>query len=85
MVKRLCTPAEIMNTQTPKAGHLTKETFTALLHTVVLLVKDLFDNHKLNYVMLGRFHTDNLEARFSQYRMLSGTNYLLSIKEVIQK
>ena len=52
--------------------------------TLVLLVKDLLDNHKLKYVMLGRFQTDNLEARFGQYRMLSGTNYLVSVKQVIQ-
>ena len=67
---------KLRNSQTTKAGHLTKETFTALLHTVdthVLLVKDLLDNHKLNYVMLGKFQTDNLEAKFGQYRMLSGT------------
>ena len=78
---------KLWNTQTTKAGHLTKETFTALLHTVdtlVLLVKDLLDNNKLKYVILGRFQTNNLEARFGQYRMLSGTNYLVSVKEVIQ-
>ena len=78
---------KLWNAQTTKAGHLTKETFTALLHTIdtlVLLVKDLLDNHKLKYVMRGRFQTDNLEARFGQYRMLSGTNYLVSVKEVIQ-
>ena len=78
---------KLWNTQTTKAGHLTEEAFTVLFHTVdtlVLLVKDLLDNHKLKYVMLGRFQTDNLEARFGQYRMLSGTNYLVSVKEVIQ-
>ena len=34
--------------------------------------------------MLGKFKTDNLERRFDQYIMLSGTNYLVSVKEVIQ-
>ena len=41
MVARFCKLAEI----TTKAGHLTKERFTSLLHTVdTLLVKDLLDN-----------------------------------------
>ena len=70
-----------------KEGHLTKETFTALTHTVdtlILLIKDLLEQHKFNYVLLGKFQTDNLEARFGQYRMLSGSNYLVSVNEVLQ-
>ena len=34
--------------------------------------------------MLGKFQTDNLEARFDQYRMLSVSNYLVSVNEVLQ-
>ena len=59
----------------------------ALFHTVdtlVRLVKDLLDNHKLNCAMLGKFQNDNLEARFGQYIMFSGTNYLVSVKDLIQ-
>ena len=70
-----------------KSGHLTKETFTALSHTVdtlVMLVKELLQVHKLRYVMLGKFQTDNLEARFGQYRTMSGCNYLVSVNEVMQ-
>ena len=77
----------MQSTQKTKAGHLINETFSALLHTVdtlVLLVNYLLDNAKWNYVMLGRFQPDNLETRFGQYIMLSGTNYLMSVKEVIQ-
>ena len=51
------------------------------VETLVLLVKDLLDNHKLN---LKKFQTDNLEARFGQYIMLSDTNYIVSVKEIIQ-
>ena len=78
---------KLWNNQTTKAGHLTKETFTALSHTVetlVLLVKHLLQHHKLSYVLLGKFQTDNLEARFGQYRMMCGTNYLVTVKEVLQ-
>ena len=34
--------------------------------------------------MLGKFQTDNLDARFGQYRTMSGCNYLVSVNEVMQ-
>ena len=70
-----------------KEGHLSKETFVALTHTVdtlILLIKDLLEQQQFKYVLLGKFQTDNLEARFGQYRMLSGSNYLVSVNEVLQ-
>ena len=78
---------KLWNTKTEKQGHLSKETSTALIHTVdtlVLLVKYLLHHHKLQFVLLGKFQTDNLEARFGLYRMLSGSNYLVSVNEVLQ-
>ena len=53
-----------------KEGHLSKEAFVALTHTVdtlILLIKDLLEQQQFKYVLLGTFQTDNLEARFSQY------------------
>ena len=38
----------------------------------------------MSYVLLGKFQTDNLESRFENYRQLSGSNYLVSMKEVLQ-
>ena len=61
--------------------------FVALTHTVdtlLLLIKDLLEQQQFTYVMLGKFQTDNLEARFCQYRMLSGSSYLVSVNEVLQ-
>ena len=34
--------------------------------------------------MPGKFKTDNLEARFGQYRTMCGCNYLVSVNEVMQ-
>ena len=34
--------------------------------------------------MLRKFQTDNLEARFGQHRMMCRTNYLVTVKEVLQ-
>ena len=39
---------------------------------------------KLHYILTGKFQTDNLEARFGLYRMLSGSNYLVSVIEILQ-
>ena len=35
-------------------------------------------------VMFGKFQTDNLKARFGEYRTMSGCNYLVSVNEVRQ-
>ena len=34
--------------------------------------------------MTGRFQTDPLERRFSQYRQMSGGRFLISLKEVLK-
>ena len=46
---------------------LTNETYTALRHTVntmVCMLYKLLNCHTLDYVMLVKFQTDNLESRF---------------------
>ena len=66
---------------------LTNETYTALRHTVntmVCMLYELLNSHTLDYVMLGKFQTDNLESRFGQYRQLSGCDDLVSVAEVMQ-
>ena len=39
-------------------------------------------SHK--YVLLGKFQTDNLEHRFSQYKQMSGGNYNASVRQVME-
>ena len=56
-------------------GKLTKETFTALHHTTYAmfeLTNYCIDELKMQYILPGKFQTDNLEARFGQYRQLTG-------------
>ena len=46
---------------------LTNETYTAPRHTVntmVCMLYELLNSYTLDYVMLGKFQTDNLESRF---------------------
>ncbi|BFZ13694.1 hypothetical protein BsWGS_16733 [Bradybaena similaris] len=66
-----------------RGGKLTSETFSALTRTVNAVVQ--ISEYALNtlgieYVLLGKLQTDNLEARFSEYRQLSGANYLVSVQ-----
>jgi hypothetical protein len=39
---------------------------------------------KLQYVLLGKFQTDYLEFRFSQYRQMSGANYNVSVVQIME-
>jgi hypothetical protein len=71
--------------QKAREGRLTNETMFALKHTVgafVELVTYLFVERNVFYVLIGKFQTDCLEFRFSQYRRLSGTNYNVSVQEL---
>jgi len=71
--------------QKVRQGRLSNETLFALKHTVatfVELIKYLFDELHVSYVLTGKFQTDCLEFRFSQYRQLSGANYHVSVQEI---
>ena len=68
-------------------GCLTRETFSALLHTsnVLLEISEYCINDlKANYVLLGKFQTDCLEARFGMYRQLAGGQYDVSLRQVFE-
>ena len=65
---------------------LTNQTFDALILTyrsIADLCDDLFSDGYA-YIMTGRFQTDPLERRFSQYRQMSGGRFLISLKEVLK-
>jgi len=68
-------------------GKLSKETFTALWITCYGLreVADYcLSELGLNYVLLGKFETDSLEARFGQYRQRSAGKYNISLRQVYE-
>lgn len=69
------------------AGKLTMETYTAILQTsrgLLQVAEYLLKEYNYNYILLGKFQTDNLEARFGQYRQLSGGQYHVSIRQVFE-
>jgi len=68
-----------------RQGRLSNETLFALKHTVatfVELINYLFADLRVSYVLTGKFQTDCLEFRFSQYRQLSGANYHVSVQQL---
>ena len=70
-----------------RCGKLYRETAFAITHTSDTLIK-LCDylRQELNYdyVLLGKFQTDQLEARFGQYRQMSRSNYNISVTQILE-
>ena len=66
---------------------LTKEIFTALLHTTAALLEITdycLEELNANYVLLGKFQTDCSEARFGQYRQLAGGQHNVSLRQIYE-
>ncbi|XP_065298429.1 uncharacterized protein [Dermacentor albipictus] len=69
------------------SGTLTRETHAAIDHTTYALVeftKYCLEELKFSYVLLGKIQTDSLEERFGKYRMLAGSQYHVSIRQVYE-
>lgn len=65
---------------------LSKQTFSALQHTCETLVsicKYLFSTLNYCYVLLGSLQSDPIEERFGWYRQMSGANYFVSLKQLL--
>jgi hypothetical protein len=68
-------------------GFLTLDTYHALSHTtrsLISLIKFLLQSLNVNYVLTGKFQTDNLERTFAKYRNLLGSNYNVSVQQVME-
>ena len=71
----------------PRQNCLTRETALATRQTCMSLkglAEYLLFEKKFKYVLLGQAQSDPLEARFSAYRQLSGSNYFVTIKDVLE-
>ncbi|GFS96648.1 transposable element P transposase [Trichonephila clavipes] len=68
-------------------GTLTKETHLAFIHTTYALLemsKYCINELKFQYFLPGKIQTDALESRFGKYRTLSGSQYLISIRQLYE-
>lgn len=66
---------------------LTKETFLALRQTCLALADYsayLIDRLGFSYVLLGSLQSDAIESRFGWLRQLSGANYYISMRQVME-
>lgn len=66
---------------------LSRETFLALEHTcrgVSELSEYLMNELDFKYVLLGKLQSDPIEKRFGCYRQLSGANYFVSVRQVLE-
>ena len=62
-----------------------KQTANALVWTLrsqAMLISELLDVDKYEYVVPRRLQSDPIECRFSQYRQMSGGRFLVSLREV---
>ena len=69
------------------SGFLSKETYLSLTHTLgifVILIRELLQHNVLKSIITGKFQTDQWESRFGQYRQLSGSNYLVTVSNVLR-
>lgn len=78
---------ECQGNKRKRNGKLTTDTQTALtltVRTILELSVHLLEHFKFKYILLGKFQTDNLEARFGQYRQMSGGCYNISVVQVLE-
>ena len=66
---------------------LTRETVLALRHTCLALADCtayLIDHLGFKFVLLGHLQSDDLESRFGWLRQLSGANYYVYMRQVVE-
>ena len=70
-----------------KKRGLSRETFLALKQTCLALAdcaSFLLDRLGFKYVLLGHLQSDAIESRFGWLRQLSGANYFISVRQVME-
>ena len=73
--------------QSSKRDGLSSPTFTACIQTFRALIDlsiYLLERHGFLCVLLGKFQSDPLEGRFGHYRQLSGGNFYISCRQLLQ-
>ena len=66
---------------------LTYPTFIAIENVCRVLhglITSLLENYNFKFVLTGFLQSDPIESRFGRYRQMSGGNYFLSVKQVIE-
>src|SRR6218665_1147602 len=80
-------PGFMWRWEASKSQGLTHQTFLALRHTCLALadcLAYLLDRLVFNYVLFGNLQSDAIESRFGWLRQLSGANYYISMRQVLE-
>ena len=70
-----------------KSKGLSKETFYCLKQTTSPmpdLINYLLTKKDLDYVLTGNLSSDPIEGRFGRYRRSAGTNYFISVRQILE-
>ncbi|KAG1666192.1 THAP domain-containing protein 1 [Nymphon striatum] len=69
-----------------KRNCLSKQTYLALRHMCVTLpaIAQYLLDLGFQYVLLGQLQSDVIESRFGRYRQMSGANYFVSVKQILE-
>ncbi|KAG1681471.1 THAP domain-containing protein 1 [Nymphon striatum] len=69
-----------------KRNCLSKQTYLALRHMCVTLpaIAQYLLELGFQYVLLGQLQSDVIESRFGRYRQMSGANYFVSVKQILE-
>jgi len=76
----------LLEWETSGKSGLTRETFLALKQTCIALkhcASYLLTERGFNFVLLGNLQSDPIENRFGWLRQLSGANYFISMRQVL--
>ena len=75
---------QVLQCQNPQKFTLTKKTCSVLvttLHCTACLIEDLLSRN-YEFILRSRLQTDPLELRFSKYRQMSGSRFLIGLREM---
>ena len=75
---------QVLQCQNPQKFTLTKQTCSVLittLHCTACLIEDLLSRN-YEFILRSRIQTDPLELRFSKYRQMSGSRFLIGLREM---
>ena len=70
-----------------KNSGLSQETSVAaenLCRNLRTLIVHLLDDHNFKFVLTGQISSDPIESRFGRYRQMSGGNYFISVKQLLE-
>lgn len=86
-LNKMCHWLKIWRVSVPIINALTAQTFQSLITTLESLLEIipyLFDKYRVDYILLSKFQSDNLESRFGCYRQLSGANYYITYLQILE-